>query len=54
MNKQMLNMDDLDQVYGGNALGDAWKMVCDKVADIYNKIMHHKQPDDIIIAGKGG
>ena len=52
MNKQMMNMDDLDQVNGGNILDDAWNWVRDKVTDTYNNIKPHTLPDDVTIAGR--
>ena len=34
MNKQMMNMEELEQVVGGNIFNDAWDWVCDQVEKI--------------------
>ena len=33
MNKQMMSMEELEQVAGGNIFTDAWDWVCEKAKD---------------------
>ncbi len=34
MNKQMMNMEELEQVVGGNIFTDVWDWVCEKVEKV--------------------
>ena len=38
MNKQMLSMEELEQVAGGNILDDAWDWIRDKAEDVCDMI----------------
>lgn len=44
MDKQMLSMEELEQVAGGNILDDAWDWICDKAEDVYDKIKPGRAP----------
>ena len=48
MNKQMMNMEELEQVNGGNILNDAWDWICDKAEKVYEKIKPGNPLDDTI------
>ncbi len=48
MNKQMMNMEELEQVTGGNILDDAWDWLCNKAEKIYDKIKPGNPLDDPI------
>ena len=39
MNKQMMNMEELEQVNGGNIFTDVWNWVCEKTIETGKRIV---------------
>ena len=53
MENQMMNMEELEQVAGGNILDDAWDWLCDKAEEVYDKFKPN-DPFDNPIYWKAG